>query len=119
MVSIVALEETEFKSTISGLFWQTWIELSNDTMELFTELYAKWTTQKISEPIKLKWLVCFFSDEFIEKENFPKSILWWWNTFAVVIVRYPNKTMYAEKFDILFLSFITWQRLNYLLSLSR
>ena len=75
------------KSNTSELVMWSSPELSNDTNELFTELYAKWTTQKISEPINLKWLVCFFSDEFKEEESFPKSILWWWNTFAVVIVR--------------------------------
>jgi len=75
------------KSNTSELVMWSSLGLSNDTKELFTELYAKWTTQKISEPIKLKWLVCFFSDEFNEEESFHKSILWWWNTFAVVIVR--------------------------------
>ena len=87
MVSFVGLEETELKLTMSGLFWQTWNELSKDTNELFTELYAKWTTQKISDPIRLIWLVCFLSNELKEVDNLPKSLLWWWNTFAVVIVK--------------------------------
>ena len=75
------------KSNTSELVMWSSLGLSKDTNELFTELYAKWTTQKISDPIRLIWLVCFLSNELKEVDNLPKSLLWWWNTFAVVMVK--------------------------------